>query len=105
MPKSPANKAMELTNESRRLADLGQREEALAAVEQATGIYRQLAEDQPGTYLPILAASLNNQSPSPSRPGAARGSPGRGRAGRYHPPPARRGPPGHVPAEPGRLAE
>jgi hypothetical protein len=60
MPKSPANKAMELTNESRRLADLGRQEEALAAVEEGTGIYRRLAEAHPDTYLPHLAASLDN---------------------------------------------
>jgi len=62
MPTSPANQAMSLTNESGRLADLGRREEALAVIEQATGIYRQLAEAHPDTFLPILAASLNNQS-------------------------------------------
>ena len=62
MPKSPANKATELINESRRMAGMGRREEALAASEQATGIYRQLAEDHPDIYLPHLAASLNNQS-------------------------------------------
>ena len=62
MPTSPANRAMSLITESGRLADLGRREEALAAIEQATGIYRQLAEAQPNTFLPNVAASLNNQS-------------------------------------------
>ena len=62
MPTTPANKAIELTNESRRLAGLRRREEALAASEQATGIYRQLAEADPDIYRPHLAASLNNQS-------------------------------------------
>jgi tetratricopeptide (TPR) repeat protein len=53
---------MELTKKSRRLADLGRREEALAAGEQAVAIRRQLAKDHPDTYLPQLAATLNNQS-------------------------------------------
>ena len=60
MPTSPANRAMSLTNESGRLADLGRREEALAVIEQATGIYRQLAEARPDAYLPKLAASLDD---------------------------------------------
>ena len=47
---------------SKRLAELGRREEALAASEQATGIYRQLAETRPDAFLPNLATSLNNQS-------------------------------------------
>ena len=59
MPAAP-NKAMMLTNESRRMAGLGRREEALAPVEEATGIYRQLADARPDTYLPHLAASLDN---------------------------------------------
>ena len=56
------NVAASLNNQSRRLADLGRREEALAAIDQATGIYRQLAEARPDAYLPKLAALLNNQS-------------------------------------------
>jgi tetratricopeptide (TPR) repeat protein len=62
MPVSPSNRAMSLANESGRLAGLGRREEALAAIEEATGIYRQLAEAHPDTFLPNLAASLPNQS-------------------------------------------
>src|SRR5277367_6494252 len=62
MPQSQVNRAISLTNESGHLADLGRREEALAAIEQATGIYRQLAEASPDTFLPHFAASLNNQS-------------------------------------------
>ncbi|HRI68216.1 MAG TPA: tetratricopeptide repeat protein [Polyangium sp.] len=34
--------------------------EALAAMQEAVGIYRQLAEGRPGAYLPNLASSLNN---------------------------------------------
>ncbi len=54
--------AMSLNNQSNRLAGLGRREEALAAIEQATGIYRQLAEARPDAFLPDLAMALNNQS-------------------------------------------
>ena len=43
-----------LTDLSGRLAELGRQEEALAAIEQATGIYRQ--------FLPKAAISLNSQS-------------------------------------------
>jgi tetratricopeptide (TPR) repeat protein len=60
MPQSQVNRAISLTNQSRRLADLGRREEALAAIEQATGIYRRLAEASPDTFAPSFAASLNN---------------------------------------------
>jgi hypothetical protein len=37
---------------SNRLGDLGRREEALTAIEQAAGIYRQLAEARPDAFLP-----------------------------------------------------
>jgi hypothetical protein len=40
---------------------LGRGEEALAAVEEAIGIYRQLTETLSGFFLPDLAQSLNNQ--------------------------------------------
>ena len=51
-----------LVDLSNRLADLGRREEALAAVERAVTIRRQLAEARPDAFLPDLAMSLNNQS-------------------------------------------
>jgi hypothetical protein len=51
-----------LTNLSRRLNDVGQREEALAAVEEAVAIRRELAAAQPEAYQASLAASLNDQS-------------------------------------------
>ena len=54
--------AASLNNQSNTLSDLGQREEALETIEQATGIYRQLAHDRPDAFLPRLAAALNNQS-------------------------------------------
>ena len=55
-------RAGRLVDLSNRLADLGRREEALAAIEQAAGIYRQLAQARPDAFLPDLAMSLNNQS-------------------------------------------
>ncbi len=51
-----------LADLSNRLSDLGRREEALAAIEEATGIYRQLAEARPDEFLPDLAGSLNNRA-------------------------------------------
>jgi tetratricopeptide (TPR) repeat protein len=44
------------------LGDLGRREAALAAIEEAVTAYRALAEARPDAFLPNLAASLNNQS-------------------------------------------
>ena len=58
---------MSLNNQSSRLADLGRREEALAAIEEAVTIYRALAEARPDAFLPDLAMSLNNQSVRPGR--------------------------------------
>jgi tetratricopeptide (TPR) repeat protein len=45
-----------------RLADAGQQEKALAAIERAVTVYERLAEATPGVYLPSLARSLNNLS-------------------------------------------
>ena len=53
---------MSLNNQSIRLADLGRREEALAAVEEAVTIHRALAAARPDAFGPNLATSLNNQS-------------------------------------------
>jgi hypothetical protein len=47
---------------SNSLADLGHRDEALAAIEEAVAINRALAQAQPNEYLPDLATALNNQS-------------------------------------------
>ena len=41
-----------------RLADLGRREQALAAIEEAVTIHRQLADARPQVYSARLAASL-----------------------------------------------
>ena len=43
-----------------RLSDLGRREEALSAAEEAVGLYRALAAARPDAFLPDLAMSLNN---------------------------------------------
>ncbi len=48
-----------LVDLSNRLADLGRREEALAAIEETGAIRRQLAKDHPDAFLPGLAASLD----------------------------------------------
>jgi tetratricopeptide (TPR) repeat protein len=55
-----SERAERLLDLSNRLGDLGRREEALAAIEQATGIYRELAEARPDAFLPNLATSLRN---------------------------------------------
>ncbi len=47
-------------NLGNRLSDLGRREEALAAADEAVSVYRRLAADRPDAFLPYLAASLNN---------------------------------------------
>ena len=44
------------------LADLERRDEALDAIEEATGIYRKLAEVRPDAFTPNLAMTLSNQS-------------------------------------------
>jgi tetratricopeptide (TPR) repeat protein len=43
-----------------RLSDLGRREEALAASQEAVDIYRALAKERPDAFRPDLAMSLNN---------------------------------------------
>jgi len=51
-----------LNNLSQRLSDLGRTEEALAAIEEAVGIFRTLASARPDIFLPQLAMSLTNDS-------------------------------------------
>jgi tetratricopeptide (TPR) repeat protein len=65
-----------LLRHSYRLADLGRREDALAAIEEAVQAYRQLADACPDAFLPDLAGSLNNLAPA-GRPGPAGGRAGR----------------------------
>ncbi|MEU0213294.1 tetratricopeptide repeat protein, partial [Streptomyces canus] len=52
--------ALSLNNLANRLGELGRREDALTAIEEAVTIYRKLAVARPDTYRPDLAASLNN---------------------------------------------
>ena len=52
--------ARSLNNLSKRLADLGRREEALTEAEKSTRIRRELAKTRPDKFSPDLASSLNN---------------------------------------------
>ena len=52
--------ARSLSNLANRLAGLGRREDALAAGEEAAGIYRELAAARPEAFRPDLAMSLSN---------------------------------------------
>jgi len=45
---------------SHKLANLGRREEALAAIQEAADTYRELAAARPDAFRPDLAGSLNN---------------------------------------------
>ena len=51
-----------LNDQSNRLSDLGRREEALAASEEAVGLYRSLAAARPDAFTPYLALALNTLS-------------------------------------------
>ena len=51
-----------LNNLSVRLGDLGRREDALAAIEEAVTLRRELATARPDAFVPDLAMSLNNLS-------------------------------------------
>ena len=57
-----ARRAFVLNNLSVRLSDLGRREPALAAIEEAVAIRRGLAATRPDAFAPDLAGSLNNLS-------------------------------------------
>ena len=51
---------MSLNNLGNMLGELGRREEALQAAQEAVDIRRRLAETRPDAFLPNLAMSLNN---------------------------------------------
>jgi hypothetical protein len=51
-----------LNNQSGCLAELGRREDALAAINEAVELYGGLAAARPDVFEPDLAASLHNQS-------------------------------------------
>ena len=59
---SLSRRAQVANNLSVRLADLGRREDALDAIQEAVAIRRDLAEARPEAYNPDLAGSLNNLS-------------------------------------------
>jgi len=59
-PAVTADLARMLSNLGVSLAAAGRREEALAAAQEAVGIYRELAGASPAAYLPDLATSLSN---------------------------------------------
>ena len=61
-PDAASRLAGSLNNLSLRLADLGRREEALAAIEEAVGIRRELTAARPDAFRPDLASTLNNLS-------------------------------------------
>jgi hypothetical protein len=52
--------ALSLNSLGNRLSELGRREDARAAAQEANGIYRRLAAARPDAFLPNLALSLNN---------------------------------------------
>jgi len=54
--------ALWLNNWSVRLSNLGRLEEALSAIEEAAGVYRDLSHSRPDGFRPDLARSLNNLS-------------------------------------------
>jgi tetratricopeptide (TPR) repeat protein len=58
-----------LNNISIGLSNLGRREEALAASQEAVDIYRRLAQTRPDAFLPDLAGSLNNSGKDLSKLG------------------------------------
>ncbi|WP_425438249.1 tetratricopeptide repeat protein [Niveispirillum cyanobacteriorum] len=61
-PEALSFRAKHLNNLSVRLSDLGKREEALAAVEEAVAIHYTLANTRPDTFIADLATALNNLS-------------------------------------------
>ncbi|MCA1697662.1 MAG: serine protease, partial [Actinobacteria bacterium] len=57
-----AQRAGLLVSHSNRLRQLGRREDALTAIDEAVGAYRELAAARPDVFLADLAMALNNQS-------------------------------------------
>lgn len=53
---------MSLNNQATLLSEVGRRDEALAAIEEAVALRRRLAEASPAAFLADLAMSLNNQA-------------------------------------------
>ena len=98
-------RAGRLNDLSTRLSDLGRREEALAAIEEAVTI-RRAAGPRPPRRLPPRPGHVAEQPVGPSvGAGAAGGGPGRDRGSRHHPPRAGPRPPRRLPPRPGHGAE
>jgi hypothetical protein len=68
-PPESEERARNLISLSNHLGQLGRREDALAANDEALTTYRQLAAARPDAFLPELATALNNQSNSLSQLG------------------------------------
>ena len=103
---------MSLNNLANRLSELGRREAALAAAEEAVGLYRELAAARPDAFRPDLAMSLNNLADSLSELGrreaalaAAEEAVGLYRELAAARPDAFRPEPRHVAQQPGQHAE
>ena len=58
----PETRARMLAELASRLSEVGQRTEALAAINQSVDLYRELAAAQPEAFRPVLATSLNNHA-------------------------------------------
>jgi len=58
----PSRRASHLTSLSNSLGDIGEREKALAAIEEAVALYRELAAARPDAFRPALASSLHTLS-------------------------------------------
>gem|GEM_PF-6467156 len=61
-PGTDADKAVDLGNLSNCRSGMGDRAGALSAIEEAVGVFRELAAELPATYRPDVAMSLNNLS-------------------------------------------
>ena len=97
--------ASSLNNLGVRLADVGQRQAALAPAQEAVAIRRQLAEADPDAYLPDLAMSLNNLGNQLAEAGQRQAALAPAREAAPAVPPAGRGQPRRLPARPGQRAE
>ena len=94
-----------LNNLGNRLSELGRREDALAAAQEAVEICRRLAAERPDAFRPDLAGSLNNLGAMLQRTRAARGRARGGAGGDRHLSPPRRRTAGRVPARSGDVAQ
>jgi len=65
----PSRRASHLTSLSNSLGDIGEREKALAAIEETVALYRELAAARPDAFRPELATSVNTWSVSLSELG------------------------------------